>query len=63
MGKHSSDRTPEEVQALADDFDRVDAELVANHVPQTADERIAALQKINADIAADNRRMTGWPKS
>lgn len=60
MGKHSSEPEP---FVTAEEFDRMDAELVANHVPQTADERIAALQTINAAIAADNRRMDGWPKS
>ena len=50
MGKHSSRRTPEQAQALADDFDREDARLRDTPAP-TADERIGSLQQIRQDLA------------
>jgi hypothetical protein len=57
VGRHS-----EQPSVSPEEFDRYDAELTANAVPQTADERIEALSQIREDLAADKRRMEGWPR-
>lgn len=62
MGKHRGapeampvDATPED---KAQEFDRYDAELMKDARPQTADERIEALQKLRTDNAVIKARFT-----